>query len=129
MIPDYGFKEELAGLYKSNGMIEEGKSLTKDLIKAMNERNLQEMNQDSAGHYSDKEMANVYLLNNDYDNALKHALLEYNRRPGNIEVNELLAWIYFNTKQTNKAKSYLKEAMKTNSRNPRLLERARMIQQ
>ena len=129
VIPDYSFKEELAGLYKSNGMIDEEKSLTKDLIKEMNQRNRAEMNQDSSGHYSDKEMANVYLLNNDYDDALKHALLEYNRRPGNIEINELLAWIYFNSKQYDKAKSYLKEAMKTNSKNPRLLERAKLIQQ
>jgi len=129
IIPDYAFKEEQAELYIRSNEREKAKSVVRGIIDDMDQRKRQEINQDSVGHYSDKEMANVYLMNNDYDNALKHALLEYNRRPGNIEVNELLAWIYFNSKQNDKAKAYLKEAMKTNSKNPRLLERARMIQQ
>ena len=72
-------------------------------------------------------MANIYLFTADYDNALKHAIMEYNRRPGNIEVNELVAWIYFKSGKTEKALPYLKEALKTNSKHPRLIERAKLI--
>src|SRR4030095_11345400 len=127
IIPDYAFKEEQAELYIQSNETEKAKAVAKDIIKDMNQRKRQEINQDSAGHYSDKEMEAVYLLTDDYGKGLNHALMEYNRRPGNIEVNELLAWIYFKSGEIEKAKSYLKEAMKTNSKNPRLLTRAAQI--
>ena len=127
IIPDYGFMEEQAELYIQSNEPGKAKQLANDIIKDMNQRKREEMNTDSSGHYSDKEMAAVYLLTDDYSNALSHALMEYNRRPGNIEVNELLAWIYFKSGEIEKAKSYLKEAMKTNSKNPRLLSRAALI--
>jgi tetratricopeptide (TPR) repeat protein len=127
--PDYSFKEELAELYQSMGNSEKAQELTKSIIKEMNARNQNFTYSDSAGHYSDKEMATIYSMTNDYDNALEHVILEYNRRPGNIEVNELVAWIYFKSGKTAKALPYLKEAMKTNSKHPRLIERAKLIQQ
>ena len=125
--PDYSFKEELAELYQSLGNNKGAKELSKNIIKEMNVRNQNVTNSDSTGHYSDKEMANIYLMNGDYDNAIKHAIMEYNRRPGNIEVNELVAWIYYKSGKTEKALPYLKEALKTNSKHPRLIERANLI--
>jgi len=49
----------------------------------------------------------AYLEVKDYDNALKHALLEYNRRPQNIDVNETLAWVYYNRGEYQKALPYM----------------------
>ena len=117
--PDYSFREEQAELYIQSNEIEKAKGISNEIIKDMNQRKRQEINKDSIGHYSDKEMATAYLLIDNYSDALSHALMEYNRRPGNIEVNELLAWIYFKSGNTEKAKPYLKEAMKTNSKNTR----------
>ena len=62
-----------------------------------------------------------------YDNALKHALAEYNRRPENIDVNETLAWVYYNKQEYDKALPYMETAMKTNSKDPVLLCRAGLI--
>ena len=82
---------------------------------------------DSAGHYADREMAYAYLAVNNYDKAMEHALLEYNRRPDNNDANETLAWCYYYKKDYNNALTYIKEALKTNCKNPVLLCRAGLI--
>ena len=82
---------------------------------------------ESIGHYSDRELAYAYLLKDDNKNALKHALLEYNRRPMNIDVNQTVAWVYYKMKVYNKALPYLQTALKTNSKNPVLLCNAGLI--
>ena len=82
---------------------------------------------DSTGHYSDREIAHAYLKIRDYDNALRHALAEYNRRPENIDVNELLSWTYYLKGDYSLALPYMKKAMRTNSRNPTLLCRAGIV--
>ena len=79
------------------------------------------------GHYSDKEQAYVYLQSNNYDKALQHALAEYKRRPGNIEVNEMMAWVYYKRNEINKALPYIDAAFVTNSMNPVLLCTAGLI--
>ena len=71
---------------------------------------------ESIGHYADKELAYAYLSINKYDKALEHAILEYNRRPDNIEVNETVAWMYFKKGEAAKALPYLKIALITNSK-------------
>ena len=78
-------------------------------------------------HYSDKEQAYAYLKNNELDKALEHALAEYNRRPKNIEVNEMMAWVYYKRNETEKAITYLDAAMVTNSMSPALLCTAGLI--
>jgi predicted Zn-dependent protease len=54
-------------------------------------------------------------------------MIEYNRRPGNIDVNETVAWVYYNKGNAEKAVMYIKEALKTNCKNPVLLCRAGLI--
>jgi hypothetical protein len=46
------------------------------------------------------------------DKALEHALMEYNRRPNNIDVNETVAWVYYNLGDYNKAVQYISAALK-----------------
>jgi tetratricopeptide (TPR) repeat protein len=81
----------------------------------------------SIGHYSDKELAEIFTRTGNYDKALEHALAEYNRRPGNIEVNETLAWAYYNKGDFAKAMQYIQVAHKTNSQSPTLLCHTGMI--
>ena len=54
-------------------------------------------------------------------------MLEYNRRPDNIDVNEAVAWVLYNKGEYAKALPFLKVALKTNSKNPILLSRAGLI--
>ena len=85
------------------------------------------MKDESIGHYSDRELAYAYLAAGNSDKALEHAMLEYNRRPNNIDVNEVVAWVHYQRGEFNKAIPFLKAALRTNSSNPTLLCRAALI--
>jgi len=127
LVNDYSIKEELANVYKAMGAGETAAQLANSIIKGMNDAAAKEKKDDSSGHYSDREMAYAYLKIKRYDKALEHALLEYNRRPENIDVNETLAWVYYSKGDYAKALPYAKAALKTNSLNPVLLCRMGLI--
>lgn len=121
------FKEEMANVYFLSGQTEKATKLTKEVINEL-EKNAQSANADeNIGHYADKELAYAYLSVSNFDKALEYALLEYNRRPNNIEVNETVAWMYYKKGQASKALPYLQAAFLTNSKNPTLLCRAGLI--
>jgi len=54
-------------------------------------------------------------------------LAEYKRRPANMEVNELMAWVHYQRKEYDQCIPYLEQAMRIGSRNPVLLCRAGLI--
>jgi Tfp pilus assembly protein PilF len=82
---------------------------------------------ENAAHHADAELANVYLLLKNYDLALTHGENEYNRRPDNIDVNALMAWIYYNKGEPGKSLPFIKNALRTNSKNPTLLCQAGLM--
>jgi tetratricopeptide (TPR) repeat protein len=127
LVNDYTFKEQLAEVYQLAGQKDKEEELNKWLINAMSEDAKDGEEDENIGHYADRELAYIYLRIADYDNALKHAIAEYNRRPGNIDVNETLAWVYYNKGNYDKALPYLEVALKTKSNNPTLLCRAGLI--
>jgi tetratricopeptide (TPR) repeat protein len=121
------FKEEMANVYFLSGQKEKAIALTKEVIDEMKKNAAAATADESIGHYADKELAYAYLSINNFDKALEHALLEYNRRPKNIEVNETVAWMYFKKGEAAKALPYLKAAFITSSKNPTFLCRAGLI--
>ncbi|GAC1426548.1 MAG: hypothetical protein NVS1B13_11510 [Flavisolibacter sp.] len=124
---DISFREQLVELYNLANQKEKAKTEAKKLIDELS-RDAQKGQQDeSIGHYSDRELAYAYLDVNDYEKALAHASIEYNRRPGNIDVNETMAWIYFKMNNAQKALPFIATALKTNSKNPTLLCQAGLI--
>jgi tetratricopeptide (TPR) repeat protein len=127
LINDYTIKEELSDVYKAAGEKDKSETLANSVINGMNAAAAKEKKDDSSGHYSDRELAYAYLKVNDYDKALDHALLEYNRRPDNIDVNETLAWVYYSKGDYAKALPFAQAALKTNSKNPTLLCRMGLI--
>jgi len=124
---DYSLQEQLSELYRLNGNPKKADSLLKKIIEGMNNDGKKGEQDQNIGHYADRELAYAYLLENDNENALKHALIEYNRRPENIDVNETVAWVYYKMKDYNKALPYLKVALRTNCKNPQLLCNAGLI--
>ena len=127
IVTDNVFKEELADVYKLAGENNKAKMLVQSVIENMNKNAKPGLDDGNIGHYSDKELAYAYLKVNDNDKALTHALAEYNRRPDNIDVNETVAWVYYKLNKVEKALPYLKEALKTNCKNPTLLGHAGLI--
>jgi tetratricopeptide (TPR) repeat protein len=129
MVNDYSIKEEWAYVYNLTGQKRRADSLTNVVIAKLKKDEQSGQNDDNIGHYADRELAYAYLKVNDYNDALDHAMLEYNRRPENIDVNETVAWAYYCKKQYNNALPYLKTALKTGSKNPLLLCHAVLIYQ
>jgi tetratricopeptide (TPR) repeat protein len=122
---DYMFKEKLAQAYLLSGQKLKAKEVTSamiiELTKAM------EDGESSANHHGDKDLAIVYLMEENYPEALKHAMVEYNRRPDNIEVAELAAWAHYKNGKVQKALTFLEKALRTGSKNPTLRCRAGII--
>jgi tetratricopeptide (TPR) repeat protein len=127
VISDYSIKEQLAEVYQLSGQQEKATELNLWVIDAMSQEAEQGRNDDNSGHYADQELAYIYLKMKNYDKALQHALAEYNRRPGNIEVNETVAWMYYSKGEAKKALPFMETALKTKSGNPILLRRAGLI--
>jgi tetratricopeptide (TPR) repeat protein len=121
------FKEELAYTYFMAGQSEKAAELTNAVIRELNENATAANTDESIGHYADEELAYAYLSLNKYEKALDHALQDYHRRPKNIDVNETVAWIYFKKGEVARALPYLKIALLTNCKNPRLLCRSGLI--
>jgi tetratricopeptide (TPR) repeat protein len=124
---DYSFKEQLAQLYKITGDTKKAQQITNEIIENMSKDAGKGEEDENIGHYADREMAYTYLLVDDYEKALQHALAEYNRRPNNIDVNETVAWVYYKKGEYQKALPYIDTALKTNCKNPVLLFHAGMI--
>ena len=124
---DYAFEEGLAEVYKLTGRNDDAMAISKKIVAKMLNTSKNMKNEDSMGHYADREIAYACLAVNDYDKALEHALLEYNRRPDNIDVNETVAWVYYSKGDFTKALPYIKTALRTNCKNPVLLCRAGLI--
>ncbi len=127
LIDDYGIRENLALMYKHVGKGKESDALYNNLINEMSYNAKIENSDAGIGHYSDREMAYVYLNTNNYNKALEHAIAEYNRRPKNIDINETMAWVYYKKQDYATAQTFIAPAFATNSQNPVILCTAGLI--
>lgn len=127
LVSDGNFREDIADVYLALGKKDKADEVLKAAVAEMT-KNADAANADeNIGHYADRELAQAYIKLGDYDKAVKHALAEYNRRPGNIDVNETLAWAYFKDGDTGKAIQHIQKALLTGSKNPSLLCHAGLI--
>ncbi|HTB30682.1 MAG TPA: tetratricopeptide repeat protein, partial [Bacteroidia bacterium] len=128
MILEYSFKDELTDLYRLNNQPTKGDQSAQDVIEELG-GNLGDESQSIHGHYADKELAYAYLKTNpaDLDKALKHALIEYDRRPDNIDVCEAVAWVRYKRGEFAQADTLINKALRTHSKNPILLCHAGLI--
>jgi tetratricopeptide (TPR) repeat protein len=127
IVNDNGIKAELVDVYRAAGETKKADETAKKVIDELAKDAQANDKDETLGHYGDRELAYAYLKVNNTDKALEHALLEYNRRPNNIDVNETVAWVYYCKGDYAKALPYIKVALKTNSKNPVLLSRAGLI--
>jgi len=125
-LKDYSFSAELAVIYRMKGEHEKAAAELKECLEEL-EGIHGHGSHKHHGHYADRELAMVYLEAYNYSKALKHALTEYNRRPGNIDVNATLAWVRYRRGEYAEANKKMDVAMKTKSKNPVLLFRAGLI--
>lgn len=116
IIPEVGFYVTLAQLYQKQKRQADFEATQKAVL---------EMFADDVahGHNMNLEYAKFYRDEvADYDQALAYAKKEYERRPENIDVNRILASIYYKKNDLAKAEEHYKKAARTNGMQPELLE-------
>jgi tetratricopeptide (TPR) repeat protein len=124
MIQDPSIKEQLAKVYLLSEKNEKGNAIIESLVEEMEK---EATGSKANGHHVEKELAEAYMIMQDYDKAYKHALIAYRQRAGNIEVAATLAWASYKTGKTGDALIYIQEALKTGCKNPVLLAHAGLI--
>ena len=126
--PDHLFKELLDDVYMQTGTQKQAESLINDISNNLSSSSSGDENQTAGhGHYADKELAYTYLLLHKNSKAVEHANREYNRRPLNADVCEMMAWVHYKNNELNIALKHLPIALKTGSKNPDLLAHAAII--
>jgi tetratricopeptide (TPR) repeat protein len=123
---DYSFNDELTDVYRATLKRNEAETELTEAIDMLKANNGSE-GSSAHGHYSDRELALLYLKDYNYDLALLHALTEYNRRPDNIDVNQTLAWVRYARGEYDDANKKIDAALRTGSKNPMLLLQAGLI--
>ena len=116
VLQDYSFCEQLAELYTQT---HQPKKAEQELDEALEMLGANSGNESASvhGHYADRELALLYIRKGNYELALQHALLEYKRRPENIDVNQTLAWVRYQRKEFTEAVKLVNVALKTHSKN------------
>ena len=126
-VKDYAFADELTDLYHQNNQPAESKKMAGEAINMLSAAADEADNNEAMGHYADRELAYAYLKTGELDKALKHAKIEYDRRPDNIDVNETMAWVHYKRGEYPEAATYMKAARRTNSKSPVMLCRAGLL--
>jgi tetratricopeptide (TPR) repeat protein len=120
IIPEFSFHESMADIYLLKGDKEKAQKKYAQVEKMLKE-------DEDSGHFVALELCKLYIKMEKFDLAKKYALQEYAVRPNNIEVNKDLALIAYKQNDLEKARQYLQVAQRTNSKEPELLSRAKLI--
>ncbi|OLY91440.1 Tetratricopeptide repeat-containing protein [Cnuella takakiae] len=124
---DHGFGEEIAQTYLAMGQREKALHVLKEMETELKAEEQQNAGVANAPYHTDMELAAVYLLMEQYEQALLHVKKEYDRRPGNIKVNELMAWLHYKNGSVAKALPIVQQALRTGSTDPVLMARSGLI--
>ena len=127
VMSDASFYEELIDLYRLNQQPEKAAQCARITIDALLADNINASKDKDLGHYSDRELAGLYLKTDQLDKALEHARIEYQRRPDNIDACETLAWVLYKQGKAGDAAPLMEHAMRTHSQVPERLVRAGLI--
>ena len=126
LITEYSFSDELTDLYLISNEKDKSEASSAKVIEMLGP-NTDVEGTSGHGHYADRELAFAYIKAGDLDNALVHAQTEYDRRPQNIDVCEMMAWVRYKRGEYAEANKMITVALRTNSKNPVLLCRAGLI--
>jgi len=115
ILPEIGFNIELASL-----MQKEGKKAEVDKMIGEIEQMFKE--DIESGHNMNLEFATfLYSFKNDYKTALEYGLEELKNRPNNIDVNKLLAYVYYGLGDMENAKKHTETALRTGKKDADLM--------
>ena len=121
IMPEFSFHEQMAEIYALQGDSAKAHKKYQEVVGMLN--------QDArSGHAVDLELCKLYTKTGQLDSAKVYGLIEYKKRPDNIDVNHALAWVYFKQKDFKDAQKHMQIALRTGSKDPELLQEAGAIQ-
>ena len=121
IMPEFSFHEEMAEIYALQGDKDKAQRKYAEVVTMLGE-------DARSGHSVDLEMCKLYTKTGQLDSALVYGMKEFAKRPKNIDVNNALAWVYFNQKNLPKAGEHMRVALRTGLKDPELLQRAGAIE-
>ena len=124
---DYSFHHELALLYRLTNKKEDSEKEFQIALELLLKHKHPTLEENGIGHNIDRELALVYTSMNENEKALNSAFAEYENRPNNIDVNEVLAWCCYKMLDYKSAQSYILNALRTKSKNAALWYKAGLI--
>ncbi len=124
---DYSFYEDLSELHSLNGNQLLADTAMSTAIAMLSPGAVTDENIVGHGHYADRELALAYSRSGDHVSAMQHAIIEYNRRPDNIDICETLAWVYYKAGYYYLAEAMMQKALRTGKKNPETMCRAGLI--
>lgn len=124
---DYSYHHELALLYQLTNEKEKAAKEFQTSLDLLMLHKHPTSEENGIGHNIDRELALVYTSMHENDKALNSAMAEYERRPDNIDVNEVLGWAYYNSSDYKNAQRHILKALSTKSRNAELWYKAGLI--
>jgi len=127
IISDASFFEELIDLYRLNNEPEKAKQCAQITLDALLADNISANKDKNMGHYSDRELANIYLSLGEMDKALEHAKAEYDRRPQNIDAAETFAWVLYKQGKASEAMTMAETALRTKAQKPERLVKMGLV--
>jgi tetratricopeptide (TPR) repeat protein len=109
IIPEVSFYVSLSKIYKDQNRTKEFQKIEKEILAML-------ADDVAHGHNMNLEYASFYShLLEDHNMALTFAMIEYEKRPKNIDVNKSLAEIFMHLEKYDEAKKHLDIASSTNS--------------
>lgn len=127
LMQDYSFHHELALLYRFTNEKEKSEKEFQTALDLLMKHKHSTSEENGIGHNIDRELALVYLSMNENEKALNSAHAEYERRPDNIDVNEVLAWAEYKSADYKNAQTHILKALSTKSKNAELWYKAGFI--
>jgi tetratricopeptide (TPR) repeat protein len=121
IMPEFSFHEEMAEIYDLQGNHEKALNKYEEVALMLDE-------DAKSGHAVDLELCKLYTKSGQFDLAQKHGMIEFKKRPRNIDVNHAMAVLSFKINDFKKAKEYISVAMSTGSKDPELLNDASKIE-
>lgn len=114
-IPEVSFYEQLVEVYREMGDEEKANEILAEVVEMLEDDT-------QKGHNMGLAFSRLYLHEfKDYDKALVYTLEEARQRPKNVEVNIMLAGIYYQKEQYDLAAIHINKASVTNSQAPEFL--------
>lgn len=120
IMPEFSFHEQKGDIFMEQGLKDKAMAKYAEVETMLNK-------DEASGHSVSLEMSKLMSKMGKTAAAKKFAMKEYGVRPDNIEVNKELALIAYQEKDRKNASSYLKNALRTNTKDPELLQLAAQL--